>query len=160
VGDACLVARAIRCQESRRVLSGEYGEIGRRVPVETRRQCLVRDANEAIESANDALPLGTLLQPMRCECGDPHCRAGVSPTRAEYEAVRAFGSRFVIHLNHENPENASVVSESANFAVIELVTRDDRYQVLARNPRTPWDGTINKPDAIGPRAPVQDRRSR
>jgi hypothetical protein len=142
------------------VVSEERGEVGRRTPVETRRQCLVRDANEVIETTNDALPLGTLLRPMRCECGDPACRADVSPTRAEYEAVRAFGSRFVIHVNHENPENACVVSESASFAVIELVTRDDRYEVLAWNPRTPWDGIAIKPDAIGPRAPVQDRRSR
>jgi hypothetical protein len=142
------------------VLSGEYGTIGRRVPVETRRQCLVRDANEVIEVANDALPPGAQWQPMRCECGDPHCRAGVSPTRAEYEAVRAFGSRFVIHVNHENPENASVVSESASFAVIELVTHDDRHEVLARNPRNAWGDSTPKPDAAGQISPVQDRRSR
>jgi hypothetical protein len=142
------------------VVGGAHEEVGRRAPVETRRQCLVRDANEAIETANDALPLGTLLQAMRCECGDPSCRAGVSPTRAEYEAVREFGSRFVIHVNHENPENACVVSESAHFAVIELVTRDDRYEVLARNPRKTWDASAPKPEAAGQISPVQDRRSR
>jgi hypothetical protein len=142
------------------VVSGERGETGRRAPVETRRQCLVRDANEAIETTNDALPLGTHRQPMRCECGDPSCRADVSPTRAEYEAVRAFGSRFVIRVNHENPENASVVSESAGFAVIELVTRDDRYEVLARNPRSNWVDSTGKPDAAGQVLPAQDRRSR
>lgn len=142
------------------MVSGEHGEIGRRVPVETRRQCLVRDANEAIETANDALPLGTLLQPMRCECGDPSCRAVVSPTRAEYEGVRAFGSRFVIHVNHENPENASVVSESAGFAVVELVTRDARCEVLSRNPRSNWVDGTSTPDAAGQLSPAQDRRSR
>ena len=142
------------------MVSGEHGEIGRRVPVETRRQCLVRDANEAIETANDALPLGTLLQPMRCECGDPSCRADVSPTRAEYEEVRAFGSRFVIHVNHENPENASVVSESAGFAVIELVTRDARYEVLSRNPRSKWTDSTGKPIAAAQVLPAPDRRSR
>jgi hypothetical protein len=56
--------------------------------------------------------------------------------------VRAFGSRFV---NHENPENASVVSESATFAVIELVTRDDRHEVLARNPRNSWVDSNQNP---------------
>jgi hypothetical protein len=142
------------------VVSEERGEVGRRAPVETRRQCLVRDANEVIETANDALPLGTLLRPMRCECGDPACRADVSPTRAEYEAVRAFGSRFVIHVNHENPENACVVSESASFAVIELVTRDARYAVLARNPRSSWLDSTEQPDAAGRVLPLRDRRSR
>lgn len=151
---------AIRRRESHSVVRGEHGEIGRRTPVETRRQCLVRDANEVIETANDALPRGARPQPMRCECGDPSCRAGVSPTRAEYEAVREFGSRFVIHLNHENPENACVVSETAGFAVIELVMRDDRHEVLARNPRSSWARNGPKPDVPGERAPMQDRRSR
>jgi hypothetical protein len=142
------------------VVGEAHGEVGRRAPVETRRQCLVRDANEAIETANDALPLGTAWRAMRCECGDPSCRAGVSPTRAEYEAVREFGSRFVIHVNHENPENACVVSESASFAVIELVTRDDRHEVLARNPRNSWADSTHEPDVAGQISPVQERRSR
>ena len=101
-------------------------------------QCLVRDANEAVELVNDALEHGIVGSPLRCECGDPTCQARVVLTHVEYEAVRAYGSHFLIVLNHENPENTWVLSENSRFAVIDVVDGDERYQVLARNPRHAW----------------------
>jgi len=102
---------------------------------EVRQQCLVRDANDAIERQNDALPPGAARLPMRCECGDPRCRQYVCPTHEEYEAIRVRGSQFVIGLNHENPETACVLRESARFSVIDVVDRDARYTALARATR-------------------------
>ena len=98
-------------------------------------QCLVRDANETAERQNAALAAGANRAALRCECGDERCLAPVCPTHCEYEAVRFYGSRFVIGLNHENPETAWVLSENPRFAVIDVVAGDARYQVLARNPR-------------------------
>jgi hypothetical protein len=109
---------------------------------EAEQQCLVRDANEAAEHLNVALITGAARDALRCECGDPACLARVSLTHAEYEAVRVSGSRFVIGLNHENPESAWVLSENARFGVIDVVAGDARYRVLTRNPRHAWvDGT-------------------
>jgi hypothetical protein len=59
-------------------------------------------------------------------------------THADYEDVRSYGSRFVVGLNHENPESAWVLSEKPGFAVIDVVAGDARYKVLARNPRHLW----------------------
>ncbi len=59
-------------------------------------------------------------------------------THAEYEAVRAYGSRFLIEPNHENPESSWVLCENARFAVIDVVAGDALYHVLARNPRHAW----------------------
>jgi hypothetical protein len=59
-------------------------------------------------------------------------------THLEYEAVRAYGSRLLIVLNHENPENTWVLSENPRFAVIDVVAGDERYQIMARNPRHVW----------------------
>jgi hypothetical protein len=101
-------------------------------------QCAVRDANEATERANSAQPDGAVRHLLRCECGDPACDAEVSLTHVEYEAVRAFGSRFVIGTNHENPENACVLSEDAGFAVIDVVAAAARYTALARHTRHTW----------------------
>jgi hypothetical protein len=112
------------------------GQIGARAPQEAAQQCLVRDANEAAERSNVALTAGVMRAALRCECGDVACLAPVSPTHAEYEAVRDYGSRFVVGLNHENPESAWVLSENPRFAVIDVVAGDARYQVLARNPRS------------------------
>jgi hypothetical protein len=115
---------------------------------EAEQQCLVREANEAAEDLNVALITGATRVLLRCECGDPACLARVSLTHAEYEAVRVYGSRFVIGLNHENPESACVLSENARFGVIDVVAGDARYQVLTRNPRHVWVDD-NAHDATG-----------
>ncbi len=115
---------------------------------EAEQQCLVRDANEAAELLNVALIMETKRRDLRCECGDGACLARVSMTHAEYEAVRVYGSRFVIGVDHENPESAWVLSENARFGVIDVVAGDARHQVLTRNPRHAWvDDTTQ--DAIG-----------
>jgi hypothetical protein len=112
------------------------GQIGARAPQEAEQQCLVRESNEAAERLNVALAIDVARAALRCECGDEACLAPVSLTHAEYEAVRAYGSRFVIGINHENPESSWVLSENPRFAVIDVVAGDARYQVLARNPRS------------------------
>lgn len=107
-------------------------------PREAEHHCLVRDANEEVERVNVGLIRGDERVALRCECGDPCCQEHVALTHAEYEAVRAYGSRFVVNVNHENPESAWVLSENARFAVIDIVAGDIRYHVLARNPRHAW----------------------
>ena len=92
----------------------------------------------------------TKRRELRCECGDGACLARVSMTHAEYEAVRVYGSRFVIGVDHENPESACVLSENARFGVIDVVAGDARHQVVKRNPRHAWvdstaQGAIGQP---------------
>ena len=107
-------------------------------PREAELQCIARDENEAVERSNGALEAGAARAPLRCECGDPACNARLALTHAEYEAVRDYGSRFVINVNHENPENTAVLSENARFAVIDVIAGDERHRVLDRNPRHAW----------------------
>ena len=113
------------------------GPIGPDTPREVDQQCLVRDANEAVERSSRGTS-GVTSMALRCECGDFSCRASLAVTPADYRAVRDYGSRFLIHVNHENPENSSVLSEHADFSVIDVVGGDARYEVLARNPRHKW----------------------
>jgi len=89
-------------------------------------QCLVRDVNEATERLNAKLTIGTARRELRCECGDPACRANVAPTLAEYEDVRSYGSHFIVQINHENPETASVIRQNEFFAVVDVVAGDAR----------------------------------
>ena len=107
---------------------------------EAEQQCAVRVSNEALERLNMHPGGDAVRTPLRCECGDPDCSVCVEITHTEYEAVRDYGSHFVIKPNHENPENASVLSENARFAVIDVVVADARYRVLACNPRHAWIG--------------------
>jgi hypothetical protein len=114
------------------------GQSGHSAPREAELQCIARDENEAVERLNDRLLTGAAREALRCECGDPICDARLSLTHAEYEAVRDYGSRFLITLNHENPENTAVLSENTRFAVIDVVAGDERHQVMDRNPRHDW----------------------
>ena len=79
-------------------------QFGPRIPQETSaQQCLIRDANEAIETLNAALSVTAARLEFRCECGDPLCQERLSVTGPEYERVRSSGSHFVIALNHGKP---------------------------------------------------------
>jgi hypothetical protein len=110
---------------------------GRHAPREAAQQCASRTANEAVERLNTSR--GTAARsPLGCECGDSGCRVTLELTHDEYEAVRAYGSHFLIERDHENPESSWVVSENARFTVIDVVAGDARYHVLARNPRHAW----------------------
>ena len=120
-------------------------------------QCLIRDVNEATERLNAKLTIGRTRRELRCECGDPACRANVAPTHAEYEAVRSFGSHFIVQINHENPETASVIRQNDDFAIVDVVAGDARYQALARNPRHAWVDAVIADDVTGHLSPAPER---
>jgi hypothetical protein len=120
-------------------------------------QCLIRDANEAIERTNVKLTVDAARLELRCECGDPACLARISPTHAEYEAVRAYGSRFIVAINHENPETAMVVSQNDRFAVVDVVAGDARYQALARHTRHAWVDAVTQYDRASRQSPILGR---
>ena len=120
-------------------------------------QCLIRDVNEATERLNAKLTIGTTRLELRCECGDPACRANVEPTSSEYEAVRSYGSHFIVQINHENPETASVIRQNEFFAVVDVVAGDARYQALARNPRHAWVDAVIADDVTGHESPAPER---
>jgi hypothetical protein len=139
--------------------------MGNSVPGETRprasregdQQCMIRDANEAIERLNVKLTTGVGRLELRCECGDLACLEQVLPTHAEYEAVRAYGSRFIVFVNHENPETAAVISQDERFAVVDVIAGDARYQALARHTRHAWVDAVTPADVTGHEAPAPER---
>jgi hypothetical protein len=119
-------------------------------------QCLIRDANEAIERMNVRSTPDAARPELRCECGDPACLERLSPTHAEYEAVRAYGSHFFVSINHENPETAMVIKQNERFAVVDVVAADARYQALARHTRHAWVDAVapdDCPSSIPERSP-------
>jgi len=85
---------------------------------EARNQTLFREVNERIEqfAARFATDGHNRLI---CECGNPECTQQIEVTADEYDCVRAHASRFVVALNHENPETESIVAQNERFAVVE-----------------------------------------
>jgi len=87
---------------------------------EARNETVFREMNEWTEEADDErLGLERPMDSYLCECSDRRCAATIRVTRHEYEGVRASGVRFVIALNHENPEIDLVISENERFATVE-----------------------------------------
>jgi len=93
-----------------------------------------RDRNEWIEQANDDFEtLGDYE--FLCECSDQRCTSTVSLDRYEYEAIRAFPTRFLIAPNHENPEIDEPVFERAGFAVIQKLPGEPARLARKSDPR-------------------------
>jgi hypothetical protein len=102
---------------------------------EARNEAAFRDRNEWIENANERFSAGTGAIRFVCECGDGACEQAITLTMAEYEAVRAYGSRFAIAPNHENPEVEYVVREHALYTVVEKIDAGYRRIVRETDPR-------------------------
>ena len=106
-------------------------------------QVLYRRVNERILelARNEHVRQGLFV----CECGRPECSEPLDLTPAEYEAVRAESSRFVVALGHETPELESVVLRCERYAVVEK-TGLGRALALRTDPRRS-EGMY--PDATG-----------
>jgi hypothetical protein len=85
---------------------------------DARNQALFRELNEKIELLSEK-PRSGDHDRLVCECGNSECVQQIELTRAEYEDVRAHASRFIVALNHENPETESIVEQNGRYAVVE-----------------------------------------
>lgn len=91
------------------------------MPADPREQneALFREVNERIEDVGTALAPGDVPLEFLCECDDPGCVEKVSATRAEYEAIRAVATHFVVLPGHEDPGVEHVVHQTERFLVVE-----------------------------------------
>ena len=85
---------------------------------EARNQALFREVNERIEQVAEGFGFvgdGSFI----CECGNAQCVQPIEVSHGEYERVRAHASRFIVALDHENPQTESVVEQNDHYAVVE-----------------------------------------
>jgi hypothetical protein len=82
-------------------------------------EALFREVNERIEDVGTALAPDDEPMEFLCECDDRDCVEKVSATRAEYEAIRAVGTHFVVLPGHEDPGVEHVVQQKERFLVVE-----------------------------------------
>jgi hypothetical protein len=74
--------------------------------------------NEQIEQVSGIFERDAHI-PFLCDCGNTECTQTIELSRREYERVRAHASRFIVVLNHENPEAESVIEQNSRFAIVE-----------------------------------------
>jgi hypothetical protein len=91
--------------------------------------------NEWIQEANDKFGADSPMDEYRCECSDRQCVDVVSLTRSEYEAVRADGMRFIIAVDHENPELDRLVAVHERYSVVAKLPGEPARIALDSDPR-------------------------
>lgn len=102
---------------------------------EARNQALFREVNERIEELADDFGAGGHNQ-LVCECGNAECTQQIEVTAGEYERVREHASRFLVALNHENPETESVVEENERFVIVETYAGSASQIARETDPRS------------------------
>jgi hypothetical protein len=85
---------------------------------EVRNEARSRDRNEWIEGIRGEMGQEVSTETYVCECGDATCVERIRLTRPEYEAVRAYSTRFAIAIDHENPEIDQLVTEGGGYSVV------------------------------------------
>ena len=84
-----------------------------------RNEALFREVNERIEDVSTTFVPDEEQMEFLCECDDTACTEKVSATRAEYEAVRAVATRFIVLPGHDDPEVENVALQNERFLVVE-----------------------------------------
>jgi hypothetical protein len=84
-----------------------------------RNEALFREVNERIEAVSQSVALGYEAMDFLCECDRADCRETVNVTRAEYEAVRAVPTHFIVLPNHQDPRIEHVAVTNERFLVVE-----------------------------------------
>jgi hypothetical protein len=84
-----------------------------------RNEALFREVNERIEDISSTVAPDEQLMDFLCECDDRACAERVNATRAEYEAVRAVATHFIVLPGHEDPEVEHVALRTERFLVVE-----------------------------------------
>jgi hypothetical protein len=82
-------------------------------------EAFFRSVNEHIRAAAGAQGLDGHSYEFLCECADSTCVERVALTVAEYERVRADGTRFVLASGHDIAQIETVVLERADHVVVE-----------------------------------------
>jgi hypothetical protein len=101
-----------------------------------RNEALFREVNERIEDVGTTFVPDDQPMEFLCECDDRDCVEKVSATRAEYEAIRAVGTHFVVLPGHEDPGVEHVVHQTERFLVVEKVG-EAAHEAEESDPREP-----------------------
>ena len=97
-------------------------------------EAFFRTLNESIRDAVDRYGSDGHVYSFICECSDPSCVERVTLPTADYERVRADGTRFVLAPGHQAAAIETVVAERGDHMVVEK-TGPAAEVALALDPR-------------------------
>jgi hypothetical protein len=82
-------------------------------------EALFREVNEKVEAIAAVHGTDDHVYEFYCECSNADCSLQVPATIAQYEAVRAHPTRFLVTPEHSLPEIETVVEKGDTWWVIE-----------------------------------------
>jgi hypothetical protein len=82
-------------------------------------EALFREVNEKVQAIASVHGDDDHVYEFYCECANADCSMQVAATIAEYEAVRAYPTRFLVVPEHWFPEVETVAEKSDTWWVIE-----------------------------------------
>jgi hypothetical protein len=110
---------------------------GDRRDLESVRRGVLREVNDRIAALTLHFADGGPARSAQfiCECGDPLCTEPVTVTLDLYESIRAEPRRYLIAVNHEDPEAETVVVVGADHAIVETLAGGASKMAEATDPR-------------------------
>jgi hypothetical protein len=84
-----------------------------------RNEALFREVNERIEDIGSTFAPDEERIEVLCECDNTACAEKISATRAEYEAIRAVATHFIVLPGHEDPDVENIALQNERFLVVE-----------------------------------------
>jgi hypothetical protein len=101
------------------------------------RRGLLREVNERIASLSRNFARQERISTVQliCECGDRTCKQPVEVTLAAYDRVRADPRRYLIAVNHEDPETETVIAVDDRHAVVETLAGNASKLAEITDPR-------------------------
>ena len=98
-----------------------------------RNQLLCRELNEQISALADRFGMETDLE-LVCECASGECFQRLPLSRADYESIRRFPTRFLVKAGHACNGTERIVAENQQFVMVEKVGAD-AAKVIIFDPR-------------------------
>src|SRR5262245_48273668 len=89
-------------------------------------EALFREVNERVNDVAGSSNEDATYEYL-CECSNTDCTFRVALTRAEYEAVRADPTQFMVRHDHYLPEIETVVAEHPRYAIVRKTGEAGEY---------------------------------
>jgi hypothetical protein len=99
-------------------------------------EVIFREVNERVRETNETFSVTTEEAEFVCECGTASCVERIRLRLADYEAVRAEPTHFVIVPGHELPDIESVVRREPTYAVVSKNRGEPEKLAIETDPRS------------------------
>jgi hypothetical protein len=99
-------------------------------------EVIFREVNERVRETSETFSVTTGEAEFVCECGTASCVERIRLPLADYEAIRAEPTQFLILPGHEQPDIESVVRRGPTYAVVRKNRGEVEELAIETDPRS------------------------